>query len=78
MGTKEEQSKHLFNNFNIFILQYFNEFNDSFAMFLAAKYGRTSMPTWAAAICGALSWFNGNYYAARVVASAGQNGWRPS
>ena len=49
-----------------------------FAMFLAAKYGRTSMPTWAAAICGALSWFNGNYYAARVVASAGQNGWRPS
>jgi|TARA_B110000091_G_C13698316_1_gene425133 hypothetical protein len=49
-----------------------------FAMYLAAKYGRTSMPTWAAAFCGALSWFNGNYYAARVVASAGSNGWRPS
>ena len=50
-----------------------------FCMFLGAKYGRTRMPTWAAAFCGLLSWFNGNYYSARVVASAGSvASWRPS
>ena len=50
-----------------------------FCMYLGAKYGRTRMPTWAAAFCGLLSWFNGNYYSARVVASAGSvASWRPS
>ena len=48
-----------------------------YSMYLATKYGKTSMPTWAAGFCGILSWFNGNYYAARVVASAGNNGWKP-
>jgi hypothetical protein len=50
-----------------------------FCMYLGAKYGRTRMPTWAAAFCGLLSWFNGNYYSARVVASAGSvASWLPS
>ena len=50
-----------------------------FCMYLAAKYGRTRMPAWAAVFCGLLSWFNGNYYSARVIASAGSvASWRPS
>ncbi len=49
-----------------------------YSIYVASKYGRTAMPTWAAAVCAALSFFNGNYYATRVVASAGAARWRPS
>ena len=49
-----------------------------FCVYVASKYGRTSMPSLAAATIALLSVFNGNYYSARVVASAGASNWRPS
>eukprot|EP00750_Incisomonas_marina_P008781 INCI15695.1.p1 GENE.INCI15695.1~~INCI15695.1.p1 ORF type:complete len:303 (+),score=36.52 INCI15695.1:187-1095(+) len=49
-----------------------------YSIFIASKYGKTAMPMSAAAICAFLSFFNGNYYATRVVASAGAARWRPS
>ena len=49
-----------------------------FTMYVASKYGQTSMHPLAALVVGGLSFFNGNYYAARVLASAGSNRYRPS
>ena len=49
-----------------------------FIFYAAIRNGRSTMPPLAALTLAALISFNGNYYSARVVASAGANKWRPS